>query len=309
MKKLVAASFAFLIVLCFLSACGSSTTSENANDKIRITATIGQIADIANHIGGEHVEVESLMGPGVDPHLYKASQGDIQKLMDADIVFYNGLHLEGKMDEVFEKISKDKPAIPAAESIPDNQLLGNKANPGLHDPHVWFSIPRWMFVVDTVEKELSKFQPDLAEEFKKNAESYKQELKELDEYAREQVETIPKESRVLVTAHDAFQYFGEEYDVEVMGLQGLSTDSEYGLKDVQELVNALTERNIKAVFVESSISEKSINAVVEGAKEKGHEVSIGGELYSDAMGEAGTEEGTYAGMFRHNIDTIVSSLK
>ncbi|MGG3643665.1 metal ABC transporter solute-binding protein, Zn/Mn family [Bacillus gobiensis] len=309
MKKLVAASFAFLIVLCFLSACGSSTTSENANDKIRITATIGQITDIANHIGGEHVEVESLMGPGVDPHLYKASQGDIQKLMDADIVFYNGLHLEGKMDEVFEKISKDKPAIPAAESIPDNQLLGNKANPGLHDPHVWFSIPRWMFVVDTVKKELSKFQPDLAEEFKKNAESYKQELKELDEYAREQVETIPKESRVLVTAHDAFQYFGEEYDVEVMGLQGLSTDSEYGLKDVQELVNALTERNIKAVFVESSISEKSINAVVEGAKEKGHEVSIGGELYSDAMGEAGTEEGTYAGMFRHNIDTIVSSLK
>lgn len=308
MKKLVAAGLAIL-GLCILAACGGVTASEEANEKIRITTTIAQIADIANHIGGEHVEVDSLMGPGVDPHLYKASQGDIQKLMDADIVFYNGLHLEGKMDEVFKKLSKDKPTIAAAESIPDNDLLGDEANPDLHDPHVWFSIPRWMYAVDTVEEELSKLQPDLAEEFKNNAESYKQELKELDGYAREQINTIPDESRVLVTAHDAFAYFGEEYDFEVMGLQGLSTDSEYGLKDVQELVTVLAERNIKAVFVESSISEKSINAVVEGAKEKGHEVSIGGELYSDAMGEAGTDEGTYAGMFRHNIDTIVSSLK
>jgi manganese/zinc/iron transport system substrate-binding protein len=249
------------------------------------------------------------MGPGVDPHLYKASQGDIQKLMNTDIVFYNGLHLEGKMEEIFEKLSKEKPTIAVAESIPDSQLLGDKVNPKLHDPHVWFSIPRWMYAVDTVEKELSKLQPDLAEEFKNNAESYKQELKELDAYAREQINTIPDESKVLVTAHDAFAYFGEEYHFEVMGLQGLSTDSEYGLRDVQELVHVLAERNIKAVFVESSISEKSINAVVEGAKEKGHEVSIGGQLYSDAMGEAGTDEGAYSGMFKHNIDTIVSSLK
>lgn len=308
MRKL-AAGVLVILAICFLSACGANTASEEGNGKIRVMTTIAQLADITNHIGGEHVEVDSLMGPGVDPHLYKASQGDIQKLMDADIVFYNGLHLEGKMDGVFEKISKEKPTIAAAESIPDNQLLGDKANPDLHDPHVWFSIPRWMHAVDTVEAELSKLQPDLADEFKNNAESYKQELEELDKYAREQFNTISDESRVLVTAHDAFAYFGEEYDFEVRGLQGLSTDSEYGLKDVQELVTVLSERNIKAVFVESSISEKSINAVVEGAKEQGHEVAIGGELYSDAMGEAGTEEGTYVGMFRHNIDTIVSSLK
>jgi manganese/zinc/iron transport system substrate-binding protein len=164
-------------------------------------------------------------------------------------------------------------------------------------------------VVDEVEKELTKLSPDNEPLFKENAANYKKELMEMDQYAKEQINTIPKESRVLVTAHDAFKYFGHAYGLEVLGLQGLSTDSEYGLKDVQALVDLLVERNIKAVFIESSISEKSINAVVEGAKEQNHEVIIGGELFSDAMGEEGTEEGTYIGMFKHNVDTIVSSLK
>jgi manganese/zinc/iron transport system substrate-binding protein len=212
------------------------------------------------------------------------------------------------MGEIFEKMSNDKPTVAVADSIPEDMLLSaNSAN--THDPHVWFNIQAWIHVVDEVQKELTKLSPDNEPLFKENAANYKKELMEMDQYAKEQINTIPKESRVLVTAHDAFKYFGHAYGLEVMGLQGLSTDSEYGLKDVQALVDLLVERNIKAVFIESSISEKSINAVVEGAKEQNHEVIIGGELFSDAMGEEGTEEGTYIGMFKHNVDTIVSSLK
>ncbi|MGD6817024.1 metal ABC transporter solute-binding protein, Zn/Mn family [Metabacillus sp. 84] len=306
MKRLWIA--AVVIVFGLLSACSSSAGTQE-NGKLKVTTTIAQLEDLVKNVAGDKVQVDSLMGPGVDPHLYKASQGDIQKLNQADMIMYNGLHLEGKMGEVFEKVSKTKPVIPVAESIDAERILKVEGSANAHDPHVWFSIPNWIQVTDKVEAELSKEMPEHKDEFKKNAEAYKKKLEEMDAYAREQIAAIPEESRVLVTAHDAFQYFGEEYGLEVMGLQGLSTDSEYGLKDVQKLVGVLSERNIKAVFVESSISEKSINAVVQGSREKGHEVEIGGELYSDAMGKKGTEEGTYLGMFKHNVDAIVSSLK
>ncbi|MGG3806393.1 metal ABC transporter solute-binding protein, Zn/Mn family [Metabacillus fastidiosus] len=302
-----------LIITCLtislLAACGNEKSSGNSEGKIKVTTTTGQIADAVKNIGGDKVEVTSLMGPGIDPHLYKASQGDIQKFNNADIIFYSGLLLEGKLGDVLGKISKDKPTVPIAEAISKDKLLSDKNNPNAHDPHVWFDIELWTEAVTEVEKELIKFSPENKELFEENAKKYKDELQKLDEYAKEQIQSIPEESRVLVTAHDAFGYFGHAYGLEVMGLQGLSTDSEYGLNDVQNLVKVLAERNIKAVFIESSISEKSINAVVEGAKKKGHEVKIGGELFSDAMGEEGTEEGTYAGMFKHNVDTIVSSLK
>ncbi|MGG3927910.1 zinc ABC transporter substrate-binding protein [Metabacillus fastidiosus] len=302
-----------LIITCLtislLAACGTEKSSGNSEGKIKVTTTTGQIADAVKNIGGDKVEVTSLMGPGIDPHLYKASQGDIQKFNNADIIFYSGLLLEGKLGDVLGKISKEKPTIPIAEAISKDKLLSDKNNPNAHDPHVWFDIELWTEAVTEVEKELIKLSPENKELFEKNAKKYKDELQKLDEYAKEQIQSIPEESRVLVTAHDAFGYFGHAYGLEVMGLQGLSTDSEYGLNDVQNLVKVLAERNIKAVFIESSISEKSINAVVEGAKKKGHEVKIGGELFSDAMGEEGTEEGTYAGMFKHNVDTIVSSLK
>ncbi|MCY8887197.1 zinc ABC transporter substrate-binding protein, partial [Bacillus spizizenii] len=254
-------------------------------------------------------EVTSLMGPGVDPHLYKASQGDTKKLMSADVVLYSGLHLEGKMEGVLQKIGEQKQAAAIAEAIPKSKLISTEEDQDMHDPHVWFSIPLWLYAIDEVEKQLSDAKPAYADEFKKNAEKYKEDLQYLDKWSRKEIAHIPEKSRVLVTAHDAFAYFGKEYGFQVKGLQGLSTDSDYGLKDVQELVDLLTEKQIKAVFVESSVSEKSINAVVEGAKEKGHNVSIGGQLYSDAMGAKGTEEGTYEGMFTHNIDTIVNSLK
>ncbi|PSA93524.1 manganese transporter [Bacillus atrophaeus] len=308
MKK--SALFMAVIMVSFaLTACGSKSSGGSGDDKLKVTTTTAQIADAAEKIGGRHTEVTSLMGPGVDPHLYKASQGDTKKLTDADIVLYSGLHLEGKMENILKKIGEQKPTAPVAEAIPEEKLISTEKDQDMHDPHVWFSIPLWLYAIDEVEKQLSDAKPAYADEFKKNAEKYKENLKNLDKKARDQIESIPKKSRVLVTAHDAFAYFGKEYGFEVRGLQGLSTDSDYGLKDVQELVDVLADKNIKAVFVESSISEKSINAVVEGSKEKGHNVSIGGQLYSDAMGAKGTEEGTYEGMFTHNIETIVNSLK
>jgi manganese/zinc/iron transport system substrate-binding protein len=308
MKKIMMVAFSMMLLL--LTSCNAQTASEHStNGKLKVATTIGQIADIVKNVGGEHVEVTSLMGPGVDPHLYKASQGDLKILSEADVIFYNGLHLEGKLGEIFAKMSKEKPTIAVAESIPKNQLLSDQANPGSYDPHVWFDIDLWTIAVETVRDELIKMDEKHADDYRENAKKYLTQLQEIKQYAQQQISQIPEESRVLITAHDAFNYFGRAYGMEVMGLQGLSTDAEYGLKDVQHLIDVIVKRNIKAVFIESSISEKSINAVVEGAKKRGHEVKIGGQLYSDAMGQEGTEEGTYIGMYRHNIDTIVSSLK
>ncbi|MGD6781582.1 metal ABC transporter solute-binding protein, Zn/Mn family [Sutcliffiella horikoshii] len=291
-----------------LTACSSGANSDE-KETIQVTTTIAQIADIVENIGGDKVKVESLMGPGIDPHLYKASQGDLSKLNDADIIFYNGLRLEGRMGEILNKMTEEKPTIPVAESVPSELLLKAEGETDKMDPHIWFDITLWLYAVEEVRNTLVEQDEENAAYYEKNAESYINELKELDAYAKEQIATIPPESRVLVTAHDAFQYFGEAYDMEVTGLQGLSTDAEFGLNDVRSIVDLLVERDIKAVFVESSISEDSINAVVQGAESRGHTVKIGGELYSDAMGAAGTETGTYLGMFRHNIETIVNSLK
>lgn len=305
--------FLGMIIACFLMfgivGCSTSTTSPSKGEKIIVTTTIAQIADIVKNVGGEHVEVISLMGPGTDPHLYQASQGDIKKLHDADIIFYNGLHLEGKMNEIFEKMMDEKPTYAVAERIPENMLKKSGQDSSAHDPHVWFDITLWKYAVLAVQEGLSEIDPKHSADFEKNTEKYVQELDTMHQYALDKISEIPEQRRVLVTAHDAFNYFGDAYGLEVMGLQGLSTDSEYGLKDVQSLVDTLVKRNIKAVFIESSISERSINAVVEGSKKKGHVVTIGGELYSDAMGEEGSETGTYLGMFKKNIDTIVSALK
>lgn len=307
-----------LVLAMMLTACSSSNSegnseeankSKESNGPLVITTTIAQIGDIVKNVGGEHVKVESLMGPGTDPHLYKATQGDIAKLSKADIIFYNGLHLEGKMNDIFEKMRKEKPTYAVAENIPDEKLQADSEDKTIVDPHVWFNAQLWKYAVEEVEAGLIEQDPAHKEDYEKNAKEYIAMLEELDAYGKEQVQTIPEESRVLVTAHDAFGYFGTAYGFEVMGLQGLSTDSEYGLRDVQALVDTLVQKNIKAVFIESSISDRSINAVVEGAKKKGHEVQIGGELFSDAMGEEGTPESTYEGMFKHNIDTVVSSLK
>ncbi|TBL80135.1 metal ABC transporter solute-binding protein, Zn/Mn family [Paenibacillus thalictri] len=306
--------FMILIVgsLAVMSACGGSpNASPSESGKIKVTTTVGMITDVVKHIGGEHVEVTGLMKAGVDPHLYKASQGDIAKLDKADIIFYNGLHLEGKMVEIFEKMAKKKTTVAVSDNIPHNTLRSGAQN-GMdteYDPHIWFNVKHWMKAAESIRDTLVQHDPNHAEDYRKNADAYLKQLQQLDEEVAQKVKTIPEKSRVLVTAHDAFGYFGDAYGLKVMGLQGISTASEAGTKDVTDLRDFLVENKIKAVFIESSVPRKAIDAVIGGAKEKGHMMQIGGELFSDAMGEEGTPEGTYIGMVRHNVDTIVNALK
>jgi len=315
MKKNLPSSIKrFLMTLIFLSlgagllaGCGNGSGAFKEDGKLRVTATIGMITDVVREVGGDRVEAIGLMGPGVDPHLYKASQGDIAKLEDAELILYGGLHLEGKMTEIFEKMAKNKPVVAVTKNIPETSL--RLVADGTHDPHVWFDVRLWMSATETIRDTLVDNDPEHEAEYRERADAYLAKLEELDGYAREQIATIPKQGRVMVTAHDAFGYFGDAYDIEVVGLQGISTAAEYGSKDVTGLRDMLVERGIKAVFVESSVPKKSIEAVIEGAGKKGHEVKIGGELFSDAMGQDGTEEGTYIGMVKHNVDTIVGALK
>lgn len=302
-----------LALALVLNACGSkepATGIASSGEKVKATTTIGMITDLVKNVGGNHVEVTGIMKSGVDPHLYKASEGDIGKLDKADIIFYNGLHLEGKMVEIFEKMAKEKPIFAVSKNIPVSELKAGSPEEGTeHDPHIWFNVQYWMSAVVTVRDELAKIDPAHADAYKKNAEEYLKKLKDLDDYAKQQMASIPEGQRVLVTAHDAFGYFGDAYSIKVMGLQGISTASEAGTKDVTELRDYLVANKIKAVFIESSVPRRAIDAVIEGAKEKGHTIKIGGELFSDAMGKEGTTEGTYIGMVRHNVDTIVKALK
>jgi manganese/zinc/iron transport system substrate-binding protein len=294
-----------------LSACSSDNDKEKSagERKIKVTATIGMIADVVKQVGGEHVAVIGLMKAGVDPHLYKASEGDIQKLNTADILFYNGLHLEGKMIEILQKMAKKKIVVAVSDNIDRAKLRSGEVMETEYDPHVWFNVKHWMAATEAIRDTLVQHDPAHAEDYRRNAESHLIKLQQLDEEVAQKIKTIPEKSRVLVTAHDAFGYFGEAYGMKVLGLQGMSTASEAGTKDVTDLRDFLVENKIKAVFIESSVPRKAIDAVIQGAKEKGHELKIGGELFSDAMGEEGTIEGTYIGMVRHNVDTIVNALK
>ena len=269
------------------------------------------LADVAKAIVGEHATVEALMGPGVDPHLYKATQGDLTLLKQADIIIYNGLHLEGKMGEVLEKVAKfpNKTVVAAGEVISEEQLLLVDPDNHIYDPHIWFDVQLWSNIIQPIQEAIVGFDATHAEEYRANAQIKKQELDSLHSWVVAQILSIPEEQRILITAHDAFEYFGRAYGIKVEGLQGISTISEAGIKDVSNLVDQLVNENIKAVFVESSVPKKTIEAVVEGANEKGHDVEIGGTLFSDAMGAADSPEGNYDGMVRHNVNTIVNALK
>jgi len=295
------------LLVVVLTGCAGTGGSSTTNGKLQITTTTGMIADLVQNIGGEHVQVTALMGPGVDPHLHRASEGDIAKLQSAQIIFYNGLMLEGKMTDIFVRMARTKPTVAISERIPSDLLMEDEDEHD--DPHIWFDLTLWMKAAEVVRDSLIELDPNNKTAYETNTKAYVQTLQQTHEYAKQQLALVPKERRVLVTAHDAFGYFGRAYDLEVMGLQGISTDTEYGLRDVQQMVDLIVSRKIKAVFVESSVPQRSIEALVQGAQAKGHSVVIGGELFSDAMGEAGTAEGTYIGMVRHNVDTIVKSLK
>jgi manganese/zinc/iron transport system substrate-binding protein len=296
------------LLIALNTACNS--TSDKANGgKLSIVTTTGMIADIAKNIGQDSINVTALMGPGVDPHLYKATQGDLGRLRGADIILYNGLHLEGKMGEVFEKLERIKTVIPISRNIPQERLRRDTVFQGAIDPHIWFDVSLWIKAAEEVTAVLKKEDVDNAPFYEVNSRNYIAELKILHNWVMTQVATIPDEFRILITAHDAFSYFGLAYNMRVRGLQGISTLSEFGLKDRVDLVNYIVEKKIKAVFVETSVSEKNINAIIEGCQKKGHDVKIGGYLFSDAMGADGTPEGTYQGMVRKNVNTIVNALK
>ncbi len=279
---------------------------------LRVVCTTGMVADMVKNIGGRHVAVRAMMGPGVDPHLYKASPHDVRMLTSADVVFYNGLHLEGRLSDLLEKLNRWKPAYAVSDGLKHSDPASLRHMPGtegVYDPHVWFNVALWARCAEYAAERLAALDPERADDYRRNAEDYVAKLKALDEECRKRLAEIPKERRVLITAHDAFGYFGDAYDVEVHGLQGLSTIAEADLGGVNEIIDLLVTRRIKAVFVESSVPIKNIRALVEGCAARGHKVTIGGELYSDALGPEGTPEATYLGMVEHNLRTIVEALK
>lgn len=302
-----------LLASFLLSACSTPSGASNlpiAERSINVVTTTGMIADIVTNVGGERVSVQALMGPGIDPHLYKPTASDVNRLENADIIFYNGLHLEGRMVEVFEKMEASGKATHAVASEIDPELLQESPQyEGQFDPHIWFDVTLWKFAVEKAAKDLASLDPTSKALYEANTKTYLAQLDELDTYVREQIATVPESSRVLVTAHDAFGYFGAQYGVEVRGLQGTSTAAEAGAADVQSLAAFLAERQIKAIFVESSVPPATIEAVQKATQAQGWDVQIGGQLFSDAMGQAGTPEGTYIGMVKFNVDTMVKALR
>lgn len=304
------------LMLLSLSGCSGALDEEAASSPdpeqpYRIVCTVGMITDIVRNVAGDYAQVEGIIGEGVDPHLYKPTRGDVVQLSRADVVFYNGLLLEGKMTDVLVRVATTgKPVGAVTEAIlgETDYLLEMDDGSEHTDPHVWMDVSGWLRAVPVVAETLAAYDPAHAEDYRANAAAYAEKLEALDAYAKAAMATIPEGQRVLVTAHDAFQYLGRAYGIEVRGIQGVSTESEAGVRDLEELVDFIVERRIPAVFVETSVADKNVRALVEGARARGHEVVIGGSLYSDAMGRAGTYEGTYVGMIDHNITTIVNAL-
>lgn len=277
---------------------------------VRVVTTTNIIADLMRSVGGERVAVEGLMGPGVDPHLYKASEGDVTRMAEADLIVYNGLDLEGKMTDVLAQIARrGRTTVALAEAgIPERLRLESPDYAGNYDPHVWLDVQLWRRAARHAAETLAAMDTAHAAAYEANARAYADSLDRLDAYVRAQAERIPEQQRVLITSHDAFRYFGRAYGFEVRGLQGISTAAEAGTADVQRLARFVAERRIPALFVETSVPQRGIEAVRAAVRARGFNVAIGGTLYGDALGGSGTPAATYPGMVRANIDTIVNGL-
>ncbi len=276
--------------------------------RLSIVATTGMIADAARQIGGDLVEVRALMGPGVDPHAYRQTRTDIVAMTRADLVLWHGLYLEAQMEDFFGDLAARTQVVAVAEALPKDRLIGHEDYEGRYDPHVWMDPELWALVVAETRDTLIELRPDAADTFTANAAAHMADIARLGTYSAAALDSVPDASRVLISAHDAFGYFGQAYGFEVLGIQGISTESEAGLARIAKLVDLLVDRQIGAVFVESSVSDRNVRALIEGAAAKGHEVRIGGELYSDAMGPDGTYEGTWIGMIDHNVTTLTAAL-
>lgn len=298
------------ILLAALAVAGCSEKGQGpsiADRPIRIVTTTGMIADAAQNVGAGRVDVQPLMGPGTDPHLYKATAGDVRTLDGADIILYNGLELEGRMAEIFDAMRSKRAVVAVAENLHEQDLITLTASK--KDPHVWFDVQLWKQVVESIRDALIDLDPGHSEKYNENTRQYLSKLDELDAWAKREFESIPRDQRVLVTAHDAFGYLGKRYGIEVLAIQGVSTATEASAADIRRLADVLSTRKIKALFVESSVPQSTIEALQQAVKSRGWNIELGGELFSDAMGAPGTVEGTYVGMFRHNVRTIVEALR
>lgn len=300
-RDLLAAGVAILPVL----AAGPAVAQRA---RLNVVATVAMVGDVVARIGGERVRVTTLLGPGVDPHTYRQTRADMNRLAAADMIFWNGLYLEAQLERPLQDFARRKPVVAVGELLPRDRLLADPDYPTRFDPHVWMDAALWARAAESVRDALIVRDPGGADVFRRNAATLLEEFRRLDDYARRSFATVPERSRVLVTAHDAFSYMGRAYGFEVHGIQGLSTESEAGVREIQALVDLLVERRVAAVFVESSVSDRNVRALVEGAAARGHAVRIGGELFSDAMGRPGTYEGTIIGMLDHNVTTIVRAL-
>lgn len=298
-----------LLIFCLSLFLSCQNSEKKRGEKVNVVTTTTMITDLVKNIGGDSVSVQGLMGSGVDPHLYKASEGDVLKLTRADVVFYSGLHLEGKLVDVFEKMGRNSNTIALAEILDKKSLIGSDQFASSYDPHIWFDIDYWKQITVYLTEQLSEEDPESAEYYEKNKEAYLKKLDALEDEVHAIISELPEEKRVLVTAHDAFNYFGKAYGFEVVGLQGLSTATEAGVQDVQKLAKLIIDKEVKSIFIETSVPRRTIEALQQSVRSKGYDVQIGGTLYSDALGSPGTEEGTYIGMFKFNIKTIVKALK
>ena len=287
----------------------SCSSPDEAKNKPQVLATTSIVADMAQHLCGDFADITSLMGPGVDPHLYKASHGDVELLAKADVILYNGLHLEGKMSDILHKLEKEKSVIAVASGVNSSELRRINSDADVYDPHIWFDVQLWKKGVQHVADQLGNQFPTYKGKIDSNALQYLTQMDSVHQLCSELVNTLPRERRVLITSHDAFEYFGRSYNFTVKGLQGISTLSESGLKDVTDMVNFIIDNEVKAVFVENSVPQKALRSVIDGCKSKGHDVVVGGELFSDALGAKRTPEGTYLGMLHFNVSTIVNALK
>jgi len=294
--------------LVLLVATLFATNARAEAPRLSVVATTGMVADIARAVGGDAVTVEALMGPGVDPHAFRQTRTDIVKLTEADLVLWNGLYLEAQLEELLHDFAARKPVVAVAEAVPTDRLLSHDEYDGRFDPHIWMDPSLWAEAVRAARDAMAELRPALADAFAANTEAYLKDLAALGAYGKAALESVPEGRRVLITAHDAFNYFGAAHGFEVLGIQGISTESEAGLKRIEDLVDLLVTREIASVFVETSVADRNMRAIIEGAAARGHTVTIGGELYSDAMGEPGTYEGTYLGMIDHNATTITRAL-
>lgn len=308
MRKLIAATLFLWVLLMGCNTTENKTTTAE-DKKLKVVCTTSIIADVLKNVAQDKIELQALMGYGVDPHLYKATQGDLETLQEADIVFYNGVHLEGRMGDVLEKLAKKKTVLPISKGFSESKLINNSDFTDGHDPHIWFDIDIWKSVTSYMTETLTKEDKQNAETYKTGEKKYIARLDSLDKSIANQVQQIADSNRIIITSHDALNYYSRKYDFKMRSLQGSSTAAEFGLKDISNLVDFIVEHKLKSIFAENIVSPQALEAVIKGCADKGHTVTIGGKLYSDALGPKGSTGDTYIGMLGANTKTLIEALK